>query len=312
MDDIKSFIKNFKNRFPQTWIKIDDYVKVMLPSEKIDPFSFKSKYEKTHICIFLPEGAEYIPEDKASKEQIEKTLEVFNMNLIDYEEIFNDLGKDYFILDDWAEKRLEKEINGIKEFLFDCNTYKANYFIKNLLDELNVIESNLGSLWKAIKPNELQEEITEELKTNLRYIREFITEDLSGKGLDDKNPIQQSKKSKESTVWYKLAYLICDGSLEFEGSKYIISGTEFKTDRSASEKLSELIDISWKSIKPYLNTTKSYLNGNKERDYGDKNIFQNSKTRIYHLNLIEAEAKHNGSPSLIFTKNLELLRSKNN
>lgn len=305
MDEIINFLNQFSDRFPKNWLKVDDYVNEFLPKDNKNHFNFESKYKKQHICNFTSKGFEFIPKDKASEELIESTSRLFDLNLIDYDEIFIDFKKDYFDIDEWCSNRLEYELKLIREFLFDCSVFKGIYLINNLFKELSETEHSLNNIWYSIEPNWLQKEIVNELKINLQYIKEEVIENFSTGNLNT-NFLQLSKTAKRQTkaenkIWYKLAELFANGtinitnSLEYEFNKKLI-GTENEMSRIISSHLKNTIKPS--GIKPYLNRTKSNSDDN-------KNIF--IKSRLNELSLIAAKAESEKKLSNYFKEKLEEL-----
>lgn len=309
MEEIINFLNQFSDRFPKNWLKVDDYVNEFLPKDNKNPFNFESKYKKKHICNFTSKGFNFIPKDKASEELIESTSRLFDLNLIDYDEIFIDFKKDYFDVDEWCSNRLEYELKLIREFLFDCSVFKGIYLINNLFKELSEIEHNLNNIWYSIEPNWLQKEIVDELKINLRYIKEEVIENFSSGDLNT-NFLQVSETTKRQTkaenkIWYKLAELLADGtinitnSLDYEFNGMLVE-SEHKMSRTISKHLKGTISPS--GIKPYLNRTKSNSDDN-------KNIF--IKSRLNELSLIATKAESEKKLSNYFKEKLEELIFEN-
>ena len=305
MDEVINFLNQFSDRFPKNWLKIDDYLNEFLPKDNKDPFNFESKYKKTHICSFTSKGFNFIPKDKASKEMIEGTSRLFDLKLIDYDEVFTDFDKDYFNIDKWCSNRLEYELKLIREFLFDCSVFKGIYLINNLLKELSEIERSLDNIWDFIEPNWIQTEIVNELKINLGYIKDEIIENFSTKDINT-NYSQLPNKYKEqtsveNTIWYKLAELFADGTINITNSlEYEFNGMLIESEHKMSRTISKYLrdTISPLSIKSYLNRTKSNSDDN-------KNIF--IKSRLNELSLIAVKAESENKLSSYFKEKLKEL-----
>lgn len=308
MDEIINFLNQFSDRFPKNWLKVDDYVNEFLPKDNKDPFNFESKYKKKHICNFTSNGFNFIPKDKASKELIEGTSRLFDLNLIDYDEVFTNFDREYFNIDEWCSNRLEYELKLVREFLFDCSVFKGIYLINNLLKELSEIEHSLNNIWDSVEPNWIQTEIVHELKVNLGYIKSEIIENFSTKDINT-NYSKLSNNSKEQTkvenkIWYKLAELLADETILITNQGYYFKGKLSRSERQVSKDISQYLnnEISDGSIRPYLSGTKANI-------ITDKNIFYETKneTRIPSLKLIAAKAESENKLSNYFKEKLEEL-----
>lgn len=313
MDDILTFLNDFSNNYPKSWLKTEDYVISLIARENSDPLDIKSKYVKKHICIFQSTGIEYIPKKDADPKDIKRWGGMFDLDLIDYIDVFKNFDFEYFDVDGWSSELLEYEINEVREFLFKCNKLKAVFFIDILFKEIVLIENSLNDLWKIISPNWLQVEIVLALKKNLKSLKQKLLEDFLVVYPDLENVLENNKNLKTGLNiktqgnWYIIAQLMADGTIVITNKgEYMFKGALVKVEMEMSRLVSGHLNnaIKPQSIKPYLNKTKSpslsSLNS-------DKNIFIES--RVNELTFIASEAQKNDSVSDYFRGKLEELKS---
>ncbi len=308
MDDIISFFNGFINRYPKSWLKTEDFVLELLKKD-YNPINSDSKYVKPHICNFTSDGIKFLPKERANSTELESSTRLFDINLIDYAEVFEDFDRDYFDIEDWCSERLETEIMQVREFLFDCSIFKGTYFIQSLLKELLKMEKEIDDLWNSFtSPNWLQSEIVEGLKTNLIYLREEVLEDFSSiyPNINNIQFTSESIISKTITntsenIWYKIAELMADGTITItDKGEYLFKEelitVEIKMSRLVSKHLGGTIKPT--SIKSYLNMTKSDAQDN-------KNIFLESRKE--DLTIIATRAEKNGKLNDYYRNKLKTL-----
>lgn len=316
MDDIIDFFNVINDRFPKSWLKIDDYVDGFLVADINDAFCFQSKYMEEYVVKETPKGTKFTLKNKVTTEEAKNTVWDFDIKLLNYTKVFKDYEKDFFNVESWCSERLEIEINLVRNFLFECSIFKGTYFIKSFFKELSNIDKEMNNLWqKKTNPNWLQKEIVEELKLNLKYLKEVIIEDFSAiypnfnetLKLDHKNTQVYTSKPLQSTtrIWYKVAQLLANGILSININDYFFNNEYFYSATKLSKSISEYLDntINAKSIRPYLTETR-FASGKDE----NKNIFIIDRYR--ELTLIASEAKNNNSLSDYFKKKLEALKLK--
>jgi hypothetical protein len=314
MDDILTFLNEFSNNYPKSWLKTEDYVISLIARENGDPLDIKSKYVKKHMCLFKSNGIEYILKKDADPKDIKILGGMFDLDLIDYVDVFKNFDFDYFDLDGWSAERLENEVNEVRELLFKCNKFKAVFFIDILFKEIILIEDSLNDLWKIISPNWLQEEIVLALKKNLKYLKQEILEDFLVVYPDLENVLGNNKNLKTGSNlktqgnWYIIAQLMADGTIVITNKgEYMFKGALVKVEMEMSRLISGHLNntIKPQSIKPYLNKTKFPRSSSVN---SDKNIFIES--RVNELTFIASEAQKNDSVSDYFRAKLEELKKE--
>tara|TARA_R110000744_G_scaffold114988_1_gene215065 strand:- start:20445 stop:21368 length:924 start_codon:yes stop_codon:yes gene_type:complete len=305
MNEIDAFFQDFIERYPRNWVKIDDYVVDLLPKEVDDKFNFTSKYLKPHFLNPIDGIVSYTPKEKATATEVKKVSRIFDMDLVDYEEVFKEFNKDFFSIEDWCTIRLEFEIKIVREFLFSCNTFKGLFFLDRLTIEMEELKKNIDNLWNVFEPNWLQKEISDELVLNLKYLKEQIDEDFSDIYSTKTNLTKlNSKQKSQVNHWYKIAELMADGTISIsKEGHYFFKGKRVEIEKKMSELVAEQLGHTIKplSIKAYLNTTKS-------NKIDDKNIFYSS--RIKQLTVLSADAKSKGCLSNFFKNRLEALKKE--
>lgn len=303
MDDIDAFLDDFQQKYPSSFLNVDSFVKILLPNESDDPFTFKSKYFVKHIPVESGTKLKFIPKSSASEDQQKKYGKLFELNLIDYKLLLKDFQKDDFDIADWCNNRLEFEWNQIKSFLFDCSFFKGVYFINNLKSVMLSISDSLQKIHKENECNWVQVEMLTELGKNLKYLNEYIDETF-GHSLQKTTAFSTFVKRKPK-IWYRLAEIMADGTLtQTERDQFLFKGEKLKQSEIVRLIHKELNgEVSVNSINPYLSATKS---PNKTSQNTDKNIFHIE--RLEDLILIGAKAEAEGNLSPYYKEKLSELQ----
>ncbi|KAB7528224.1 hypothetical protein F8C76_10150 [Flagellimonas olearia] len=301
MEEIQKLLKEFVERYPFNWFKINEFIKDFVKNESKDPFEFKSKYLKPHLYLTTDGKINYIPRENANSNQKEKSSEIFDLQLFDCEQLAVDFDKENFEIDEWAQKRLDYDINIVREFLFRCTVFKGHYFLERFHEEIDELEKNMALISEQFILNWLHKEIMNELKENLRYLKETIREDFEKVYSINTTKAKSTSKS-ELRNWCQIAKLMANGTIIIDkNGRYYFKGNLIKVEKVMSELVAEELnhEIKPQTIKPYLSRTKT------ESD-DDKNIFR--EFRINELIIIATEAQNKGVLSDFYKTRLENLK----
>ncbi len=299
MDEIDSFVDRFEDRYPGEWSKIDDFVKLILPNESKDPFSFESKYLKKYIHEFQGKELTFLPKDSATETQKKRRSVLFDFYLIDYNALLKDFDGLNIEIEAWRTERLENECESIKKFLFDCSFFKGNYFINEMKSSLTGTLQSLRSLQNKSDCNWLQIEVLSAMEQNLQYLIQYVSNNFVT--TLQKGQVPTTKKDHSSKIWYAVAELMARGTLELRNGQYILEGSEVQNESELHKLLSKHVGgkIKPNSFKSYLSATKE---PNKTSQNPDKNIFK--KSRLNVLKEIAVRAEEAGNLSDFFIERL--------
>ena len=114
MEEIQKFLKEFVDRYPFNWYKINELVSFFVKNESKDLLEFESKYLKPHLPTSIDGIISYVPREKIDSDKITSDLEFFELNLFDCAQLVEDLGEDSFEVEEWAQKQLDYEINMVR------------------------------------------------------------------------------------------------------------------------------------------------------------------------------------------------------